>query len=184
MGISARGTAADPFRRRDLGELPWRSWFPDSGVLICRPGAGAKVPFAVAIKGGNNGVNHGHSDVGSFSVVSGKTMVICDPGGEVYTARTFSAHRFDSKVLNSFGHARAGDRRTIAARGLRGARRGACRRISPRRPTRSRSTTARPTRWRICRSLSGRSFFGAETRRRSKCATKSSSLRRKALRPR
>ena len=88
-----------------LGELPWRSWFPDSGVLICRPGPGAKVPFAVAIKGGNNGVNHGHNDVGSFSVVAGKAMVICDPGGEVYTARTFSAHRFDSNVLNSFGHA-------------------------------------------------------------------------------
>ena len=89
----------------NLGEFPCRSWFPDGGVLICRPGTGAKVPFAVAIKGGNNGVNHGHTDVGSFSVVAGKTMVICDPGAEVYTARTFSAHRFDSKVLNSFGHA-------------------------------------------------------------------------------
>jgi hypothetical protein len=89
----------------DLGDIPWRSWFPKGGVLICRPGAGAKVPFAVAIKGGNNGVNHGHNDVGSFSVVAGKTMVICDPGGEVYTARTFSAHRYDSNVLNSFGHA-------------------------------------------------------------------------------
>jgi hypothetical protein len=88
----------------DLEELPWRTWFPDGGVLICRPGTGAKVPFAAAIKGGNNGVSHGHNDVGSFSVVAGDTMVICDPGGEVYTARTFSAHRYDSKVLNSFGH--------------------------------------------------------------------------------
>jgi hypothetical protein len=86
-------------------EFPWRTWFPESGVLICRPGTGAKVPFAVAIKGGNNGVNHGHNDVGSFSVVVGTNMVICDPGGEVYTKRTFSAHRFDSQVLNSFGHA-------------------------------------------------------------------------------
>ena len=32
-------------------------------------------------------------------------MVICDPGGEVYTARTFGARRYDSKVLNSYGHA-------------------------------------------------------------------------------
>jgi hypothetical protein len=85
-------------------ELPWRTWFPDGGVLICRPGTGSKVPFAAALKGGNNGVSHGHNDVGSFSVVVGNTMVICDPGGEVYTARTFSAHRYDSKVLNSFGH--------------------------------------------------------------------------------
>jgi Heparinase II/III-like protein len=85
--------------------MPWRTWFPDSGVLICRPGPDAQTPFAVAIKGGNNGVNHGHNDVGSFSVVAGTNMVICDPGGEVYTRRTFSAHRYDSEVLNSFGHA-------------------------------------------------------------------------------
>ncbi len=85
-------------------ELPWRTWFPDGGVLICRPGTEGSVPFAAAIKGGNNGVSHGHNDVGSFSVVAGGTMVICDPGGEVYTARTFGAHRYESKVLNSFGH--------------------------------------------------------------------------------
>jgi len=69
------------------------------------PGSGAQTPFAVAIKGGNNGVSHGHEDAGSFSLVVGTNLVICDPGGEVYTARTFSAHRFDSQVLNSFGHA-------------------------------------------------------------------------------
>lgn len=88
-----------------LRDFAWRTWFPDSGVLICRPGPGARAPFAVAIKGGNNGVNHGHNDVGSFSVVAGHQMVICDPGGEVYTRRTFSPHRYDSEVLNSFGHA-------------------------------------------------------------------------------
>lgn len=87
------------------GELPWRTWFPDDGILICRPGTGTNAPFAAAIKGGNNGVPHGHNDVGSFSIVVGTNMVICDPGGEVYTARTFGAHRYDSKVLNSSGHA-------------------------------------------------------------------------------
>ena len=86
-------------------ELRWRTWFPDDGILICRPGTGTNTPFAAAIKGGNNGVPHGHNDVGSLSVVVGTNMVICDPGGEVYTARTFGAHRYDSKVLNSFGHA-------------------------------------------------------------------------------
>lgn len=86
-------------------DLPWRTWFPDAGILVCRSGPDAPAPFAVAIKGGNNGVNHGHNDAGSFSVVVGKDMVICDPGGEIYTARTFSAHRYESKLLNSFGHA-------------------------------------------------------------------------------
>ncbi|HTR40667.1 MAG TPA: heparinase II/III family protein [Pseudomonadales bacterium] len=91
--------------RGDVTAFPWRTWFPDAGVLICRPGPRAEAQFAVAIKGRNNGVNHGHNDAGSFSVVVGKQMVICDPGGEVYTARTFGSHRYDSEVLNSFGHA-------------------------------------------------------------------------------
>jgi Heparinase II/III-like protein len=93
-------------RHADLaGDSPLRTWFADAGVLICRPTPGSKVEFAAALKGGNNGENHNHNDVGSFSVVSGKAMVICDPGAEVYTRRTFSAKRYESKVLNSFGHA-------------------------------------------------------------------------------
>lgn len=89
----------------DLRQLSWRTCFPVGGVFILRPGPEAAAPFAVCIKGGNNGVSHGHNDAGSFSVVVGTNMVICDPGGEVYTARTFSAHRYDSGVLNSYGHA-------------------------------------------------------------------------------
>jgi hypothetical protein len=82
---------------------PLRSYFGLGGVLISRNSSGPA--FAVALKGGNNNEPHNHNDVGSFSVVLGREMVICDPGGEVYTARTFSAHRYDSKVLNSYGHA-------------------------------------------------------------------------------
>ncbi|HEX9047180.1 MAG TPA: heparinase II/III family protein, partial [Verrucomicrobiae bacterium] len=83
---------------------PLRSFFPEGGVLIAR-NSQTKPPFAACFKGGNNDEPHNHNDIGSFSVVVGKEMVICDPGGEVYTRRTFSAHRYDSKVLNSFGHA-------------------------------------------------------------------------------
>lgn len=83
---------------------PLRSYFPDGGVLISRT-AKTNFPMAVVLKGGHNAEPHNHNDVGSFSVVVGTNMVICDPGGEVYTARTFSAHRYDSKVLSSFGHA-------------------------------------------------------------------------------
>ena len=93
-------------QRADLaGESRLRTWFKDGGVLICRPASGSNPPFAAALKGGNNAENHNHNDVGSFSVVAGGTMVICDPGSEVYTARTFSSKRYESKVLNSFGHA-------------------------------------------------------------------------------
>jgi hypothetical protein len=79
-----------------------RTWFTNGGVLICRA---PEKRFAAVLKGGNNAEHHNHNDVGSFSVVVGRTMIICDPGAEVYTSRTFGAHRYDSKVLNSFGHA-------------------------------------------------------------------------------
>ncbi|HZQ48421.1 MAG TPA: heparinase II/III family protein, partial [Verrucomicrobiae bacterium] len=87
------------------GESPLRTWFPNGGVLICRDAPTQKAKFGAALKGGTNGEQHNHNDVGSFSVVLGRKMVVCDPGAEVYTARTFSARRYESKVLNSFGHA-------------------------------------------------------------------------------
>jgi len=81
-----------------------RSWFEKAGVLICRPAQSSASSLAVALKGGNNAEHHNHNDVGSFVVVLGNRPLLLDPGGEVYTARTFSSRRYESKVLNSFGH--------------------------------------------------------------------------------
>ncbi len=92
-------------RAERAGDSRLRTWFKDGGVLICRSAPEAKAPFAAVLKGGHNAEHHNHNDVGSFSVVAGSAMVICDPGAEVYTARTFSSKRYDSKVLNSYGHA-------------------------------------------------------------------------------
>ena len=81
-----------------------RSWFKDAGILICRPAANSTSRLAVALKGGNNAEHHNHNDVGSFVVVLDDKPLLLDPGGEVYTARTFSGRRYESDVLNSFGH--------------------------------------------------------------------------------
>ncbi len=81
-----------------------RSWFENAGILICRPASNSTSRLAVALKGGNNAEHHNHNDVGSFVVVLGDRPLLLDPGGEVYTARTFSSRRYESKVLNSFGH--------------------------------------------------------------------------------
>jgi len=81
-----------------------RSWFDDAGVLICRPSPGSSCRLAVALKGGHNAEHHNHNDVGSFIVVLGDKPLLLDPGGEVYTARTFSSRRYESNVLNSYGH--------------------------------------------------------------------------------
>ena len=84
---------------------PLRTFFSDNGVLLMRNSPGLSPAFGVAVKGGRNDGPHNHDDSGSFSLVLGHDMVICDPGGEVYTARTFGSHRFDSKLLSSYGHA-------------------------------------------------------------------------------
>jgi hypothetical protein len=81
-----------------------RSWFDQAGVLICRPALNSSCRLAVALKGGHNNEHHNHNDVGSFVVVLGDEPLLLDPGAEVYTARTFSGRRYESNVLNSFGH--------------------------------------------------------------------------------
>ena len=81
-----------------------RDWFDRAGILVARPAPGTACRLGVALKGGNNAENHNHDDVGSYVVVAGDQPVLLDPGGETYTARTFSAHRYDSKLLNSWGH--------------------------------------------------------------------------------
>ncbi len=81
-----------------------RSWFEQAGVLISRPGPNSSSRLAVALKGGHNQEHHNHNDVGSFVVVLDDEPLLIDPGGEIYTARTFSSRRYESNVLNSFGH--------------------------------------------------------------------------------
>ncbi len=81
-----------------------RSWFDQAGVLISRPGPNSSSHLAVALKGGHNQEHHNHNDVGSFVVVLDDEPLLIDPGGEIYTARTFSSRRYESNVLNSFGH--------------------------------------------------------------------------------
>jgi hypothetical protein len=83
---------------------PQRDWFSDAGILICRPKPGSVHALGAALKGGHNAENHNHNDVGSFVVALGNGTPLLDPGGEVYTARTFGPNRYASNVLNSYGH--------------------------------------------------------------------------------
>lgn len=90
--------------KADRLERTTRDWFPDAGVLIARPLPDLPDDLAVALKGGHNAEHHNHNDVGSFLVVLGGEAVLVDPGAEVYTARTFDSRRYQSKLLNSYGH--------------------------------------------------------------------------------
>lgn len=112
FGYDEDVTLAEPGDEKDF-VLPIRTDFPDAGVTICRPDPSAKgAYFAVAFKGGHNNELHNHNDVGSYSLVLGnkadansQAFFVCrDPGGETYTARTFSSRRYEGQLLNSFGH--------------------------------------------------------------------------------
>lgn len=64
-------------------------WLPNLGVAIYREG-----PFALCVKGGHNGENHNHNDVGSFILYCDGQPEIVDAGNMTYTAKTFSEERY------------------------------------------------------------------------------------------
>ena len=85
--------------------LPPRTWFPDAQVLISRfSDAARKLDWSIALKGGHNDEFHNHNDIGSYTIMMDGAEMCGDPGGEVYTRRTFSSGRYLSKMLNSYGH--------------------------------------------------------------------------------
>ena len=104
IGLRAFGQEPPPAAPAAEG-LPIRTHFPDAQVLITRSGgAPGGAPFGAAFKGGHNAEHHNHNDVGSYAVVLDGVEMLGDPGGEVYTRRTFSRERYDSPMLNSYGH--------------------------------------------------------------------------------
>ncbi len=88
--------------KKEIDALPLLSWFKTSGVLIVRD---IDNRFSLAVKAGHNNEYHNHNDIGSYVLLSQDMLVNCDPGLEVYTNRTFSKHRYESNLLNSWGHA-------------------------------------------------------------------------------
>lgn len=62
---------------------------PDLQVFSWRKGG-----LYAAIKGGHNGENHNHNDVGSFIVYADGKPQIVDMGNCVYTAKTFGPERY------------------------------------------------------------------------------------------
>ncbi|MBQ1454833.1 MAG: hypothetical protein IIZ25_03170 [Thermoguttaceae bacterium] len=88
---------------------PLRGDFADAGVLICRAPQDASgtcdpCQLCAFFKGGNNNEFHNHNDLGVYGILLGENYLVADPGGEIYSGRTFSEHRYDGELLNSYGH--------------------------------------------------------------------------------
>lgn len=72
----------------DNGEMYY--FLPDIQILTFK-----KDNKFLAIKGGTNGENHNHNDVGSFIMYSNDEPVIIDMGAPFYDARSFSSRRYE-----------------------------------------------------------------------------------------
>ncbi len=79
-------------------------WMPGLQLMTARCQAGSEDGLFVAAQGGNNGKSHNHNDVGNFIVYSNGRPVIIDVGVENYTAKTFSAQRYDIWTMQSAWH--------------------------------------------------------------------------------
>lgn len=103
FGCPNSASRGDAIEGADLGS-PLRAWFNDAVILVSRPATDSDTIMGVALKGGHNAEHHNHNDVGSYVVVVKDRPVLLDAGSETYTARTFSSQRYESNLLNSWGH--------------------------------------------------------------------------------
>ena len=87
------------FKKVLEGDLLPRDLFPNAMVYV-----GRSSRMQIGLKGGNNDELHNHNDVGSWTLTVDGVEIAGDPGHEEYTAKTFGPHRYESQLLNSYGH--------------------------------------------------------------------------------
>lgn len=79
-------------------------WFPGMQVAAGRSKQGSSAGLYFAAQGGHNAESHNHNDVGNFIVYAGGLPYLIDLGPETYTAKTFSAKRYEIWVMQSAYH--------------------------------------------------------------------------------
>ena len=74
-------------------------WLPDLQLRILRRGKNVLV-----CKGGHNAESHNHNDIGSFMIYTDGEPEVVDAGNMTYTAKTFSARRYEIWNIRSAYH--------------------------------------------------------------------------------
>jgi hypothetical protein len=97
--VQAAFTAAEVDAHRGGPVRQEDRFLPGIGLLVARD-----KHFALAVKAGNNGESHNHNDVGSVILYKDGQPVLIDIGVETYTARTFSAERYEIWTKQSAWH--------------------------------------------------------------------------------
>lgn len=105
MAFPNSTSRSSPEKTNRKGETAIRSFFDQTGVLVCRPIPGSSSNIGIAFKGGNNAESHNHNDIGSFTIVQGNQIIAGDPGVIPYAADIFNPkYRYTYKTISSFGH--------------------------------------------------------------------------------
>ena len=102
--IPALFLAAEMAPQPALDPLPLDGWLPDLQLMTARDQAGTTDGLYVTAKGGHNDESHNHNDVGSFIVYLDGNPLLIDAGPEAYTAKTFSAQRYEIWTMRSAWH--------------------------------------------------------------------------------
>jgi len=79
-------------------------WLPDLQFMAARSAAGSSNGLYLSAFGGHNAQSHNHNDVGNFVVYADGKPVLVDVGVEVYSAKTFSARRYEIWTMQSAYH--------------------------------------------------------------------------------
>ena len=83
-----------------------RYFFKDASALITRSQRPGAPDLGLAVKGGSNGGAglHSHNDNGTYFVATKGVPLVVDPGMEIYCRESFGPHRYESMMMNSYGH--------------------------------------------------------------------------------
>lgn len=99
---------ADQLGKEKASEPTSTAWYPDLQVKTFRSAdnkkKGGSNGLFCAFKGGNNGENHNHNDVGSFIVYADGEPLLIDCGAGEYTDKTFSKERYSIWTMQTAYH--------------------------------------------------------------------------------
>ena len=84
--------------------MPTACYLPDLKVMTVRESDDSAKGMFLAVKGGNNGEQHNHNDVGNFMIYYDGKPVIIDTGVGTYTRQTFSSQRYELWFMQSGYH--------------------------------------------------------------------------------
>ena len=106
MGRDLRTLFLNAEMRRGESKPPLvgEAWLPGIEVLSARRREGSTAGLYLAAQGGHNAESHTPNDVGNFIVYADGQPALIDLGPESYTARTFSAQRYEIWTMRSAYH--------------------------------------------------------------------------------